>query len=106
MAIPRLTITQADGTEITVTPNLFDTFAFEKMLKANPRLGSVSENTMKLQSFRGWSAAKRAGLINQTWEEFTDPNTGALMVVPADVPDEDDAELEVLGLGLDTPQAP
>jgi len=101
MAIPKLTITQADGSEITVTPNLFDTFAFEKMLKANPRLGTISENTMKLQSFRGWSAAKRAGLIDQTWEEFTDPNTGALMVIPAD--EDEQHEDEVLGLGLDTP---
>lgn len=103
MAIPRLTITQHDGTEITVTPNLFDTFAFEKMLKANPRLGGLQDNTLKLQSFRGWSAAKRTGLIDQTWEDFSGSEQAALQVVAADEP-EVDAEA-VLGLGLDTPQA-
>lgn len=101
MAIPKLTITTADGTEITVTPNLFDTFAFEKMLKANPRLGSLSENQLKLQSFRAWSAAKRTGQIEQTWEEFCGEQ-GALQVVPAD---EEEHEDDVLGLGLDTPPA-
>lgn len=105
MSIPKLTITQHDGTEITVTPNLWDTFAFEKMLKANPRLGSLQDNTLKLQAFRAWHAAsQRLGLISQTWEEFTNSAEAALQVVPADEPDED--ELEVSGLGLGTPTAP
>jgi hypothetical protein len=105
--IPKLEITLADGTEIIVTPNLFDTFGFEKLLKANPRLGSLADNQLKLNAFRAWSAAKRTGVLDMTWEQFGDPNTGVLMVRPAPEPDEDDdAELEVLGLGLDTPAAP
>jgi len=104
MPIPRLTITQHDGTEITVTPNLFDTFAFEKMLKANPRLGGLQDNTLKLQSFRAWSAAKRTGQIEQTWEEFSQSEHAALQVVAADEPDTDEDAEGVLGLGLGTLQ--
>lgn len=104
MAIPKLTITKHDGTELTVTPNLFDTFAFEKYLKSNPRLGSLQENTLKLQAFRAWHAAKqRLGLIEQSWEEFTTGPEAALQVTQADDDDEaGDAELLVAGLGKDT----
>ena len=100
MAIQKLTITQHDGSEIIVVPNLFDTFGFEKMLKANPRLGTVQENSLKLQAFRGWSAAKRTGQTEQTWEQFTEGPEAALSVLQTD---ETDDELEVAGLGLDTP---
>lgn len=104
MAIPKLTITQHDGAELTVTPNLWDTFAFEKFLKANPRLGSLQENTLKLQAFRAWHAAsQRLGLISQTWEEFTNSPEAALQVVQTEETDESD--LDVHGLGLDTTPA-
>ena len=102
MSIPKLEITQADGSTIVVAPNLFDTFGFEKLLKANPRMGSLQENSMKLQAFRAWSAAKRQGLTEQTWEEFTGAE-GVLQVVPYKEPETADDELEVAGLGLDTP---
>ena len=105
MAIPQLTITQHDGTEVTVTPNLWDTFAFEKFLKANPRLGTLQENTLKLQAFRAWHAAsQRLHLIEQTWEQFTNSPEAALQVVQTE--DTADEDQEVLGLGLDTPTAP
>jgi len=101
MAIPKLTITRHDGTELVVTPNLFDTFAFEKYLKSNPRLGSLQENTLKLQAFRAWhAAAQRLSLISQTWEEFTTGPEAALQVVQTEPEDED--ELQVAGLGLGT----
>lgn len=104
MAIPKLTITQHDGTEITVTPNLWDTFAFEKFLKANPRLGTLQENTLKLQAFRAWHAAsQRLGLIEQTWDEFTNSPQAALQVTQTE---ETEADEDVLGLGLGTAAAP
>jgi hypothetical protein len=104
MAIPQLTILTTDGSETTVTPNLFDTFGFEKMLKANPRLGTLRENTLKLQAFRAWSAGKREGTVKQTWEEFSGPDTNVLQVTETETETADE-ELETLGMGLDTPPA-
>lgn len=106
MSIPQLTVLHNDGTEITVTPNLFDTFGFEKMLKSNPRLGTISENRLKLQAFRAWSAGKREGKVTQTWEQFSGPETTVLQVTETEPEDtETDEDLETLGMGLDTPPA-
>lgn len=105
MAIPQLTVLNTDGTETIVTPNLFDTFGFEKMLKTNPKLGTLAENRLKLQAFRAWSAGKREGKITQTWEEFSGPATTVLQVTETEAPEETDEDLETLGLGLDTPPA-
>lgn len=105
MSIPQLTVLHNDGTETTVTPNLFDTFGFEKMLKTNPRLGTLSENRLKLQAFRAWSAGKREGTITQTWEEFSGPATTVLQVTETEQPDPEGEDLETLGMGLDTPPA-
>lgn len=104
MAIQRLTITQYDGSEITVTPNLGDTLAFERTLKQNPRLGGVRDNLLMAAPFRAWAAAKRAGLLTQTWEEFT---TGPEAVLGVTEPDEENAiaeEGDELGLGGTTIQ--
>lgn len=102
MSKNQLVITLHDSTELKVTPNLWDTMAFEKFLRANPRLGTISENQLTLQAFRGWHAAKRQGLLTVTWEEFSQSDTAALMVTAAKDDEDDEDELEVAGLGLDT----
>ena len=106
MAKHELEITLADETTITVRPNLFDTRAFETYLRRNPRLGGVSENALTMQAFRGWHAAKRQGLLAVTWEEFSEGENAAVMVMPAkDAPADDaDDELQVAGLGKGTPR--
>lgn len=103
-----LAITLADETEIRVTPNLFDTRAFESYLRKNPRQGKLQENAITMTAFRAWHAAKRKGLLTMTWEEFSEGEDAVLGVTTATVADEDndDDELEVAGLGLDTPPAP
>jgi len=98
MAIKHLVITRHDGTELTVTPNIGDTLAFEQTLKKNPRLGGVTDNLLMAAPFRAWSAAKRAGLLEQTWEDFTTGPEAALHVGEKD--DETaDEEGDELGLG-------
>lgn len=106
MATHELVITQADETEIRVTPNLFDTRAFESYLRKNPRLGKLQDNAVTLTAFRGWHAAKRKGLISMTWEEFSEGEDAVLAVMPASDDAAEDDELDVAGLGLDTPPAP
>lgn len=101
MAIKRLTIIKHDGTETTVTPNLGDTLNFETTLRKNPRWGTLQENMLKMQPFRAWSAARRTGVTEQTWEEFSAGPEAVLDVTWAD--GDDDDELAVDGVGLDTP---
>lgn len=102
MAKNQLVITLHDNTELKVTPNLWDTMGFEKFLRANPRMGSLQENPMTLQAFRGWHAAKRQGLLSVSWEEFSQSDTAALMVTADKSEDDEAEELDVDGLGLDT----
>ena len=101
MAIQKFTITQHDGSEVTVTPNLGDTLNFERTLKQNPKWGSLQENALKMQPFRAWSAGRREGTITATWEDFTTGPEAAIDVSPADEADEAD-DLEVPGWGLGT----
>ena len=101
--IKRLVVTRADGTEFTVTPNLGDTLNFETTLRKNPRWGSLQENVLKMQPFRAWSAARRAGLYDGTWEDFSAGENAVLDVSFEDTDHED--ELAVDGVGLDTPTA-
>lgn len=101
-----LEITLADGGTVKVTPNLFDTRAFESYLRKNPRQGKLQENAITMTAFRGWHAAKRKGLINMTWEEFSEGEDAVLGVTLADQDEDEDEDLQVAGLGLDTPPAP
>ena len=101
MAIQRLTITKIDGTEFTVTPNLADTLNFETTLRKNPQWGTLAQNQLKAGPFRAWSAARREGLITETWEDFIS-STAEVALVAAPAADDDD-DNEVAGLGLDTP---
>lgn len=105
MATHELEITLADETTIRVTPNLFDTRAFESYLRKNPRLGKLQDNAVTLTAFRGWHAAKRKGLTSMTWEEFSEGEDAVLAVMPAgddETAPEDDDDLDVAGLGLGT----
>lgn len=106
MAIKRLTITRTDGTEISVTPNLADTIAFEAFLRKDPRRGTLQQNMLTLQPFRAWNAARREGTVDEGWEDFL-ANT---LEVTADTgendtePSDDEVDLGgVTGLGKDTP---
>lgn len=101
-----LEITLADESTIKVTPNLFDTRAFESYLRKNPRQGKLQENAITMTAFRGWHAAKRKGLLSMTWEEFSEGEDAVLGVTLANDDDDSDDELQVAGLGLDTPPAP
>lgn len=111
MAIKRLTITRIDGTETTVTPNLADTIAFEAFLRKDPRRGSLQQNMLTLQPFRAFSAARREGVITESWEDFlagtleVTADTGAADTGAADTePEADEVDLGgVTGLGKDTP---
>lgn len=102
--IKRLVVTRADGTEFTVTPNLGDTINFENTLRKNPRWGSLQENVLKMQPFRAWSAARRTGQFEGTWEEFS-AGADAVLEVRFEDDTADDDELAVEGVGLDTPTA-
>lgn len=109
MSKHELEITLADESTIRVTPNLFDTRAFESYLRKNPRLGKLQENAITMTAFRGWHAAKRRGLTAMTWEEFSEGEDAVLGVTLANSAETDetdeDEDLDVAGLGLDTPPA-
>lgn len=102
----RLTVTLADGEELTVLPTLEDRLAFETALRKNKGWGKLEDNAMKLLPFLAWNALTREGRTALAWEEFTTGKTAAIAVEPAAEPDEDDEELEVPGVGKDTPTAP
>ena len=104
MAARPLTITTATGETLTVQPTLEDRLKFETTLRKNPSWGPLKDNAMKLDPFLAWSAASRSGQVTQTWAEFTTGPQAALDVSPADLEaDPEGAELEVDGLGKDTP---
>lgn len=100
--IKRLVVTRHDGTAFTVTPNLGDTLNFETTLRKNPRWGSLQENVLKMQPFRAWSAARRTGQYDGTWEDFS-AGPEAVLDVSFEDGDGDEDELAVDGVGLDTP---
>lgn len=105
MSTHELEITLADASTIKVTPNLFDTRAFESYLRKNPRQGKLQENAITMTAFRGWHAAKRKGLLSMSWEEFSEGEDAVLGVTLADQDEDEDEDLQVAGLGLDTPPA-
>ena len=106
MAARPLSITLANGESITVQPTLEDRLKFESTLRKNPSWGPLKDNAMKLDPFLAWSAGSRSGQITQTWAEFTTGPAAALDVSNVEVDDDPEGdELEVPGLGKDTPTA-
>lgn len=97
----RFTITFSDGKQKDVQTTLEDRLAFEQTLRKNKRWGKLEDNTLKMQPFLAWNAAKRAGITELSWDDFTTGDTAALDVSVAD-DDDDDADLEVAGVGKDT----
>jgi hypothetical protein len=92
-------ITLHDGKTIEVIPTLQDTLAFESTLRKNPGWGKLEHNALKMTPFKCWNAAKRAGLIELTWAEFSSGPTAALDVELAPDAEADDDEQEVEGVG-------
>lgn len=104
MATATLRIEFDNGEHIDVKPNLFDTRNFERALRNNRNWGELRDNGMRLQAFRGWSAASRLGLIDLTWDQFyEDPHTPVLSVAPAPEDEDEADDLEVEGVGEDMP---
>lgn len=100
-----LTVTLANGKSEDVQTTLEDRLAFEQALRKNKGWGKIEDNTLKMQPFMAWHALTRTGKTALSWVEFTTGSTAALDVsIPDD--DEDDEDLEVGGLGKDTPTAP
>ena len=104
MAAPQLRITLADKSTIDVQPTLEDRLTFETTLRKNKGWGELKDNILKLEPFLAWSAAKRAGKIDLTWEEFTSGETAALHIEDLTTNESDD-ELEVEGVGKDSNRA-
>lgn len=100
----KFTITFADGKQTDVQTTLEDRLAFEQTLRKNKRWGKLEDNTLKMQPFLAWNAAKRTGVTDLSWDDFTTGSTAALDVSVADDAD-DDADLEVAGVGKDTQTA-
>lgn len=99
----QLVITLQDGGTIEVQTTLEDRLAFETALRKNKRWGELKDNAMKMQPFMAWNAARRTGKTKLTWDEFTTGDTAALDVSAPDEHDDAD-ELDVDGLGKDTPK--
>ena len=101
-----LEITFADGKTIEVQTTLEDRLAFEAALRKNKGWGKLEDSILKMPAFQAWHAAHRLSLTELTWAEFTTGDTAAINVGSPDEDDEDDDELEVYGLGKDTPKTP
>jgi len=109
MASKEVRITLSDGVELLVTPTLEDTLNFETTLRKNKNWGPLQDNVLKMTPFRAWSAARRLGLIDLTWDEFSKGDRAAINVVSVSEDDDtdDDDSLEVDSrLGKDTPTVP
>ena len=108
MAAPnQLKVTLADGNAIEVQTTLEDRLNFETALRKNKSWGKLEDNSMKLLPYLAWSALRRTGKTELTWQQFTTGDTAALSVDPVtdeDTDDEDEA-LTVDGVGKDTPTA-
>lgn len=103
----QLVIVNQDGSKTVVQTTLEDRLAFETALRRNKSWGKLENSSLKLQPFLAWNAAVRAGSETRSWEEFTTGDTAAANVEQYDPEaDTEDDELEVEGVGKDTPQAP
>lgn len=101
----QLVITLQNGDTIEVQTTLEDRLAFETALRKNKGWGDLKDNAMKMQPFMAWNAARRTGKTELTWAEFTTGDTAALDVSAPDEHDDDGSdELDVEGLGKDTPK--
>lgn len=100
----QLVITLADGNTIEVQTTLEDRLAFETALRKNKGWGDLKDNAMKMQPFMAWNAARRTGKTNLSWAEFTTGETAALDVSAPDENEDAADELDVDGLGKDTPK--
>lgn len=100
----QLVITLNNGDKIEVQTTLEDRLAFETALRKNKRWGELKDNAMKMQPFMAWNAAHRTGKTTLSWDDFTTGDTAALDVSAPDEHDDTD-ELDVEGLGKDTPKA-
>jgi len=99
----RFELTLSDGRTVTVTRTIRDQVACETYFRANKRLGSMSDAPFRGLAFISWSAAKREGLIDVTFDQFlegTDPNL-VYLIDSEGTDDEDEDEVE--GLGEDMP---
>jgi len=98
-----LIVHPAEGDSFEVTPNIGDTLAFESTLRKNRSWGSIGDNPMRMTFFRAWSAAKREGKTNLTWDEWS---SGDHAVQDVTFKREDDAEAADAAdhLGEDTPE--
>lgn len=101
----RYVVTLADGTTEEVQTTLEDRLAFETALRKNKSWGKLEDNSLKMQPYLAWHALRRLGRTDLSWVEFTTGSTAALDVSLPDENDTDAAELEVEGVGKDTPKA-
>ena len=101
----KLVIIEQNGEKNVVQITLEDRLAFETALRKNKRWGSMQDNALKLQPFMAWNAARRGG-ETRTWDEFTTGDTAAAAVETFDPEEDDSDELEVAGVGKDTPTEP
>ncbi|SDH16187.1 hypothetical protein SAMN04515691_2984 [Leifsonia sp. 98AMF] len=89
MAARKLRISLPGGKTIDVQPTLEDRLNFETTLRRNRGWGDLKDNALKLEPFLAWSAAKRTGELDLSWDEFTSGETAALDVEA--VKDDDEA---------------
>lgn len=93
-------VTLHDDTTIEVPITLEDSLAFEVALRRNKRWGTLSENSIRMITFRAWNALQRTGQTEQSWEEFSSGPNAALDVTmkPTKEPDksDDDEDGEVV----------
>ena len=110
MALIQYEITYIDETTDTVTPIFADTLAFERHLRANPRLGTQAENQALHLVYRLWSAMRREGRTAETWDDFMPRVGDVARLEPVDTDDEPDTDGDVdFGGGVageSTPPAP
>jgi len=62
-----------DGRELTTKTSLKDYVSFETTAKRQkPPWGGISDNPSRWEAFVSWSALRRTGQYDGTWEQFLD----------------------------------
>ncbi|GGF30202.1 hypothetical protein GCM10010922_01430 [Microbacterium sorbitolivorans] len=96
----------SDGTECIVRPTLLDKVGAETYFRANKRFGSIADNPFRFNAVLAWSAGKRAGHFDVSFDQFLEgTNADEVHAIDVDPYEADDAP-EVEGLGEDTPADP